>query len=192
MKQSHCSDLVTLSSPTGKGSAYQASAFKLQCATCQRPFDFGSGESAVVLRHVAYGYDFAHDGACLAAANQLIFVEPGYDCAAFATDVERQRVLAVTPAEGWAAILSDTSGRHWSGNDLRFEPLWCWANVEYRDGSQRLEGIIGDSAWLQETGVAEFPESLRVKACHGYASPAQQTTQIPEPISTSKRPLLLV
>jgi hypothetical protein len=192
MKQSHWSDHVTLSPPTRNGSADHASAFTLRCTTCQCPFDFGIGESAVVLRHVAYGYDFVHDGACLAAATQLMFVEPGYDCAAFGPDVERKRVLAVVDAEGWAAILSDTSGRRYPGNALRFEPLWCWARVEYRDGSQRLEGIVGDSAWLEEAGGAEFPESLRSQACLGYVSPAQRALQDLEHVSPSKRSLVPV
>jgi hypothetical protein len=40
----------------------------LRCIVCCVPFDFAAGETAVVLRHVAYGCDFVHDGPCLGAA----------------------------------------------------------------------------------------------------------------------------
>jgi len=40
----------------------------LRCVVCRRPFDFAADETAQVPRHITYGYDFVHDGPCLAAA----------------------------------------------------------------------------------------------------------------------------
>jgi hypothetical protein len=103
----------------------------LKCVVCKREFDFNAGESAIVLRHVAYYYDFAHDGQCLARALELIFPEPDYDCAAFSCDLERLRILG--------------AGR-------------CWALVEHADGASRLEAISREAGWEDEPGGAEFPE----------------------------------
>ena len=83
----------------------EGTAETLRCVVCHRPFAFATGEAALVLRHTAYGYDFAHDGACLAAAREMLFLEPGYDSAAFGRDPERRRVLAIEPGAGWAAAL---------------------------------------------------------------------------------------
>src|SRR5690349_22484776 len=33
---------------------------QLRCIVCHVPFDFAHQETAVVLRHVAYGHDFVH------------------------------------------------------------------------------------------------------------------------------------
>jgi len=77
----------------------QSDISPLRCVVCKRPFQFTRGEAAVVLRHVAYYYDFAHAGRCLAAAFEQIFPEPGYDCAAFGPDHERARVLCAQPDE---------------------------------------------------------------------------------------------
>jgi len=73
------------------------SAYQLRCVVCRSLFDFAAGEAALVLRHVAYGYDFVHDGDCLAAAREWIFPEPGFDCAAFARDPERQKSRYAIP-----------------------------------------------------------------------------------------------
>ena len=75
----------------------------------RRGLDFAAGKSAVVLRHVAYGHDFVHDGRCLATARELLFAEPGYDCAALGRDPERRRVLDAGPGAGWAAVLLHTA-----------------------------------------------------------------------------------
>jgi hypothetical protein len=132
----------------------------LRCVVCRSVFDFTTGEVALVLRHVAYGYDFVHDGACLAATREWIFPEPGFDCAAFARDPERRRVLNVAPAEGWLAVSRTTAGQ-----DVRQEPLVCWVLVERRDGTTSMEGLIRGDDWLDEPGGAEFATSvLRVRA----------------------------
>jgi hypothetical protein len=133
-----------------------AAAATLRCVACGRPFDFAGGEAAIVLRHTAYGYDFVHDGACLAAAREVIFAEPGYDRAAFGRDPERRRVLAAQPAAGWGAVLSPAAQ-----GSVRLEPLRWWAVVEHRDGSLRTEGVVHDADWLDEPGGAEFPEATR-------------------------------
>src|SRR5262249_15293152 len=79
-----------------------APATALKCVVCKRPFDFTSGEAAIVLRHVAYYYDLVHDGACLEQALDWIFVEPGYDCAAFGRDLERRSI--VRAGNAWALV----------------------------------------------------------------------------------------
>jgi len=68
----------------------QTEAPELRCLVCCAAFDLAEGEAAIVLRHVAYGFDFVHDDVCLATARELIFAEPGYDCAAFARDPGRR------------------------------------------------------------------------------------------------------
>lgn len=118
----------------------------MKCVVCRREFDFASGESAIVLRHVAYYYDFAHDGQCLARALDWIFPEPDYDCAAFSSDQERLRVLG--------------AGR-------------CWALVEHADGSCRLEVIARAAGWEDEPGGAEFPEQ-RARLTTGRGRLARQ------------------
>ncbi len=133
-----------------------------RCVTCGRGFAFRLGEAAVVLRHVAYGYDFAHEGRCVDAARETLFAEPGYDCAALGRDAERGRVLAVASAAGWSAVLAAPEGHlPWRGRGPRVEPLRCWALVEYRDGRRRIEGLTRNDEWLDEPGGAEFPEASR-------------------------------
>src|SRR5687767_5732659 len=84
-----------------------AEALALRCTICNRAFDFESGETATVLRHVAYGYGFVHAGACEADALEQIFVEPGYDCAAYAHDTERLQVIGINASDGWSAVLPE-------------------------------------------------------------------------------------
>jgi hypothetical protein len=120
---------------------------QLQCVVCRHPFDFQADDAALVLRRVAYGYDFVHDGVCLIAATERIFPEPGYDCAAFAPDPDRDRVLDVVPASGWTAA--------------RGEPLRCWVLVERRDGTTSLEGLIREDEWFDEPGGAEFATAVQ-------------------------------
>jgi hypothetical protein len=148
------------------------------CVTCGRAFDFDAGESAVVLRHVAYGYDLAHDGACVAAATDRVFVEPGFDVAAFGCDRERSRILQITPAEGWFAARPETPRHVLAGRLLRFEPLRWWALVERRDGSRRFESMTRDADWDNGSGGLEFPEARRGSAaCIGYTrQPNQPST----------------
>jgi hypothetical protein len=128
----------------------------LRCAICRCAFNFSAGEAALVLRHVAYGYDFVHDGTCLIAATELLFPEPGFDCEAFYRDPERHRVLGVAPAGQWIAVAQTPSEKV-----LRGEPLQCWVLVEYSDGSTSMEGIIRDDEWLDEPGGAEFAKIVR-------------------------------
>ena len=144
---------------------------QLRCLVCHEPFDFVARDTALVLRHVAYGYDFVHDGQCLAAALERIFPEPGYDCAAFGQDPERRRVLEVARAEGWAAVVPNSPEQILAAQPVRFEPLQYWVLVEHQDGSQFVEGLIRDEEWLDEPGGAEFPEAWRgQRAALGYTS----------------------
>jgi hypothetical protein len=108
----------------------------MRCVMCRQQFDFAAGQTAVVVRHVAYGYDFVHPGACEAAAMTVVFPEPGYDCAAFAHDRERSSVLALLGP---------------------MRPHELHAVVQYRDGSRHVERITRDPEWLEEPGAAEFP-----------------------------------
>jgi len=143
---------------------------RLGCLVCREPFDFVAQQTALVLRHVAYGYDFVHDGQCLAAALERIFPEPGYDCAAFGRDPERRRVLEVATGDGWAAVMPNSPEHTIAGQPVRFEPLQYWALVEHQDGSQFMEGLVRDELWLDEPGGAEFPEAWRgQRAPLGYA-----------------------
>jgi hypothetical protein len=147
----------------------------LRCVVCGRPFAFAAGEAALVLRHTAYGYDFAHDGPCLAAARERLFPEPGYDGAAFGRDPERRRILAAAPAAGWAAVLAAPEQRL-AVRPMRLEPLRWWVLLEHRDGSRRVEGLVRDAEWLDEPGGAEFPEAAGGgRAWLGYAAPREQT-----------------
>jgi hypothetical protein len=140
-----------------------------RCVTCGRAFDFEAGESAVVLRHVAYGYDLAHDGACLTAANDRLFLEPGFDGAAFGADPERTRIVQIAPADGWFAARPETPRQVLAGRLLRFEPLRWWALVERDDGTRRVEGLARDSEWDDADGGLEFAQAWRGSAaCIGY------------------------
>jgi hypothetical protein len=142
---------------------------QVTCVVCHRPFDFAAGQTATVLKHIAYGYDFAHPGVCEATAREWIFVEPGYDRPAFSTDGQRVRVLRVSSAAGWAAALPAAPEQVLNGVPLLYEPLAYWAVVEYRDGSRHKEGVIRAAEWLKEPGGAEFPEARRGRyAYQGY------------------------
>jgi hypothetical protein len=159
----------------------------MRCVICRQQFDFAAGEVAVVLRHVAYGYDFAHPGACEAAALGAIFPEPGYDSAAFAHDPIRRAIVAVAPANGWSVVGAGSADAR-SSDDLRFEPLRLWALVEYRDGTRRFEGVVRAEDWLDEPGGAEFPESRAGwAAVVGYAPPVD----FPTPHDASAAPELI-
>jgi hypothetical protein len=137
----------------------------LRCVVCRRPFAFASGDAALVLRHTAYGYDFVHDGPCLATAQEWLFLEPGYDRAAFGRDPERRRILEASPATGWSAVLANAD-QGLAGQAARLEPLRWWVLVEHRDGTQRVEGLVRDDEWLDEPGGAEFPEAA--SGGHGW------------------------
>ena len=157
----------------------------MRCVVCLEAFDFAAHEAALVLRHVAYGYDFVHDNACLADACERLFPEPGYDCGAFARDPKRQRVLAVMPADGWVAVVGRTPEPFAATRRLHSDPLLCWALVEYRDGSTSIEGLVRDKEWLDEPGGAEFPESLRgPQTLIGYAS---TTSLVSDPESNAAK-----
>jgi hypothetical protein len=142
---------------------------ELRCVVCHRPFDFGAKQTAVVLKHIAYGYDFAHPGVCEATARTWIFAEPGYDRPAFSTDGQRMCVLRISSAAGWAAVLPAAPEQALAGVPVLYEPVEYWALVEYRDGSRHLEGVMRSREWLNEPGGAEFPESRRGRyASLGY------------------------
>ena len=94
-----------------------AATTELQCVVCKWRFDFTAGEAAVVLRHVAYYYDFAHVGSVSGACTGVNLPEPDYDCAAFSQDQERLRIVRAERD---------------------------WALVEHADGSCRLEVIAGE------------------------------------------------
>jgi hypothetical protein len=144
-------------------------AQQLRCVVCHTPIDFVAGQTAIVLKHIAYGYDFAHSGVCEAAAREWISVEPGYDRPAFSTDGKRACVLRISSAAGWAAVVPAAPEQVVAGVPVVYEPLKYWALVEYRGGTRRLEGVIRASEWLTEPGGAEFPEARRGRyASLGY------------------------
>jgi hypothetical protein len=141
----------------------------LRCVVCHKPFDFAAGQTALVLKHIAYGYDFVHDGKCVAAAREWLFVEPGYDRPAFSTDGTRVRILRVSDAEGWAVALPSAPEQVLAGTPVLYEPVACWAMVEYVDGSRHLEGVIRAPELQNEPGAAEFPEARRGRYAYlGY------------------------
>jgi tetratricopeptide (TPR) repeat protein len=79
----------------------------------------------------------------------------GYDCAAFAPDPERRRIVAAWESEGWAGLLRSAPEAGLAGPAVRYETLWCWALVEHRDGSCRREGLVrhrGVDRYLQTGG----------------------------------------
>jgi hypothetical protein len=167
--------------PASVRSAVRSPSAPLRCLVCGEPFDFAAGEAAVVLRHVAYGYDFVHDGRCLATARELLFAEPGYDSAALGRDPQRRRILDAGPAAGWAAVLPEPPQRIGPGRPLQLvdgrpvqlEPLRWWALVEHQDGSRRVEGIVREDDWLDEPGGAELPAArVGYQRLLGYAAPA--------------------
>ncbi len=137
----------------------QTAGVQLYCIVCRQSFDFETGQGAIVLKHIANGYDYVHDGACLAAAREWIFVEPGYDRPAFSSDGLRQRILCTYAPEDWSVVLPNPLEQIVAGDAVRFERLHSWAVVEYRDGSQHVEGLVRDPELLEEPGGAEFPEA---------------------------------
>jgi hypothetical protein len=131
----------------------------LRCIVCHQAFDFAAGESAVILKHIAYGYDFVHQGQCETTARSWIFVDPEYDSPAFGDDPERRSVLRRYDADGWAAALPTAHELAEAGDPVTYEPLRMWLLVEHRDGSRRLEGLIRADELQEEPGGAEFPEA---------------------------------
>jgi hypothetical protein len=143
---------------------------------CHRPFDFAGGQVAVVLKHIAYGYDYAHEGACLAAARELIFVDPEYDRPAFSTDGQRARILRTYAANGWTAVLPNAPDQVLGGEPVSFEPLLCWVVVESCTGSRRVEGLMREPDLVDEPGAAEFPEARQGRRQSlGYARAADRS-----------------
>jgi hypothetical protein len=142
---------------------------ELHCVVCHKRFDFAAGQTAIVLKHIAYGYDFAHEGACLATAREWIFPEPGYDGPAFGPDVQRDRILRIASADGWAAALPAAPEQVLDGTPVLYEPVAYWALVQYHDGTRHLEGVIRSKDCEAEAGCSEFPEARRGRyASLGY------------------------
>jgi hypothetical protein len=151
-------------------------AVPLYCTVCHRSFDFERGEVAVVLKHIAYGYDYVHEGTCLKTAREWIFVEPGYDRPAFSTDGERERILCTYAPEDWSAVLPNAAEQVLGGDPVNFEALLCWAVVEYRNGKQHVEGLIRQADLVDEPGTAEFPEVRQgCRQSLGYARDADRS-----------------
>jgi hypothetical protein len=150
----------------------------LRCIVCHEPFDFASGETAVVLRHIAYGYDFVH-ARHESIALGWIFVDPEYDRPEFSHDARRAGVVEVAPPDGWAAVMPETPQRIDAGYFVRFELLRLWALVEYRDGSRYLEGLVRDPEWESEPGGAEFPEGERgTRDAVDYTAPSERSDPV--------------
>ena len=132
------------------------SQLQLRCIVCREPFDFGR-ETAVVLRHVAYGYDFVHSRH-ESTALDWIFVDPQYDRPEFSRDDRRARILAVAPADNCAAVMPARPDQIATGDLFSVQPLGLWALVESRDGSRYVEGLVREPEWDTEPGGALFPE----------------------------------
>lgn len=154
----------------------QAAAVQLYCIVCGQSFDFDTGEVAIILKHIANGYDYVHDGACMKAAREWIFVEPGDDRPAFSSDGLRQRILCTYAPEDWSAVLPNSAEQVLAGDAVSFDELYCWAVVEYRDGSQHVEGLIRLPELIDEPGGAEFPEARQGRRQSlGYAREADRS-----------------
>jgi hypothetical protein len=130
---------------------------QLRCIVCHIPFDFAHQETAVVVRHIAYGYDFVHPRH-EATALSWIFVDPEYDRPEFTHDARRARILDVAPPDGWAAVVPETPERTAAGDLVSFQPLGLWALVELHDRVRYIEGLVREREWESEPGGAEFPE----------------------------------
>jgi hypothetical protein len=160
----------------------------LECFICHKAIDFDAGQKAIILRHVAYGYGFTHEGDCHAKALEQIFPEPGYDSFAYGHDAQRRRIVGIAPAEGWGAVIPETPERVLAGTPVRYEPLRFWAMVEHRDGSLRTEGVVWDEEWINEAGAAEFPEARTGKgAILGYA----QQDEMLDPVRVAEWEVML-
>jgi hypothetical protein len=130
---------------------------QLRCIVCHRPFDFAQHETAVVLRHIAYGYDFV-DAQHEATALTWFFVDPQFDRPEFSHDWRRASILDVAPPDGWSAVVPQPPERAAVGDLLSFQPLGLWVLVENHDGSRYVEGLLRDLYWESEPGGAEFAE----------------------------------
>jgi hypothetical protein len=130
---------------------------QLRCIVCHQPFDFGRHETAAVIRHIAYGYDFVHTQH-ESAALDWIFVDPQYDRPEFSHDERRARILDVAPPTNWAAVIPARPDQIAAGELFSLQPLGLWVLVEYRDGRQYLEGLVREPEWETEPGGAMFLE----------------------------------
>ena len=137
--------------PSSKG------MYELRCIVCHKHFDFLEGERAIVLRHIAYGYDFVHPRHEQTALG-WVFVDPEYDRPEFTHDARRAHVLNAAASDGWGVVMPQPPEQIAAGNVVRLEPLQVWALVEYCDGTLHIEGVLRDAEWETEPGGAEFPE----------------------------------
>lgn len=170
---------MLIDAPVAQAPVHIAHDPSVECFICHRTINFGAGEAAIVLRHAAYANAFVHEGACAVAALGWIFPEPGYDGPAYGRDPERRRILAIAPADGWAAVMPETPERVLAGAPVRFDPLRFWALVEHADGTRRTEGVVWDEAWLDEPAAAEFPEAKTGKqALLGYSEPREGASPV--------------
>jgi hypothetical protein len=149
---------------------------QLRCVVCHLPFDFAHGETAVVLRHIAYGYDFVH-ARHESTALEWIFVDPEFDRPEFTHDSRRAYILDVAPPDSWTAVVPQPPELVVRGDRISFQPLGLWVLVEHRDGSRHVEGLVRDPEWESEPGGAEFPEGENgPRDAVGYArAPFNQT-----------------
>lgn len=152
---------------------------QLRCIVCHLPFDFARNETAVVLRHIAYGYDFVH-AHHESTALKWIFVDPEFDRPEFTHDSRRASILDVAPPDGWTAVMPQPPERVAEGDLISFQPLGLWVLVEHRDGSRYVEGLVRDPEWESEPGGAEFPEgengprdAVGYAPSAGHAGPAR-------------------
>ena len=127
------------------------------------------GTAAVVLKHIAYGYDFAHAGSCAETALGWIFAEPDYDRPAFTVDAARR---ADPPGRGRGRLGRrgpDLRGARAGGlaGHVRRAAVLGPGRVRGRlaaPGRRRAGGGVRDRA-----GGAEFPEARRGRqASLGY------------------------
>ena len=75
---------------------------ELRCIVCRERFDFSRGETAIVLRQIAYGYDFVHARHENTALG-WIFVDPEYDRPEFSRDARRAKVPNVV-RQAWPEL----------------------------------------------------------------------------------------
>src|SRR5215470_16918786 len=113
----------------------------LRCIVCHLPFDFANQETAVVLRHIAYGHDFVH-AEHESTALEWIFVDPEFDRPEFSHDPRRAIIVDVAPPDGWTAVVPQAPERVLTGDMLSFQPLGLWVLVENHDGSRYVEGLL--------------------------------------------------
>src|SRR5215831_6015096 len=86
---------------------------ELHCVVCQQAFDFAAQEAALVLRHVAYGYDSVHDTPALPTRANGSSSNPA---------MTAERSLVIPSVDACWTLRLPTAGRQLSPGRLSHPP----------------------------------------------------------------------